>query len=51
MEMLQGLSWEEVLSNPYVWLIGLPGVGYLLVKKRVKILILLSSLGVFFYLL
>ena len=37
-EMLHDLKWEEVTSNPYVWLIGLPSVGYMLVKKRFKTL-------------
>jgi hypothetical protein len=50
-EMLHDLKWEEVTSNPYVWLIGLPSVGYMLVKRRFKTVILLASLGSFLYLL
>jgi hypothetical protein len=50
-KVVSDLKWEEELTNPYVWVIGLSIVGYLLVKKRVKALILLVSLGVFLYLL
>lgn len=51
LEMMHEFTWEEVLTNPYVWVIGLSSVGYLLLKKRVRILILLTSLGAFLYLL
>jgi hypothetical protein len=44
------MKWEEVLTNPYVWLVSLPLVGYMLWKKRFKTLVLLSSLAAFLYL-
>lgn len=50
-EILRNVKWEEVPSNPYVWLIGGPILLYLLIKKRFKTLVLLSSLGVLLYLL
>lgn len=50
-EMLRDLKWEEVLTNPYVWVIGLSSVGYMLMKKRFKALMLIFSLGIFLYLL
>jgi hypothetical protein len=45
------MKWEEVLANPYVWLIGLPLLGYMLWKKRFKTIILLFSLAAFLYLI
>jgi hypothetical protein len=50
-ELLRNLKWQEVVANPYVWLIGLPTLGYLLVRKRFKTLISLFSLAGFLYLL
>lgn len=51
MEIVHELKWEDLSSNPYVWLVGIPGVGYLLIRRRFKALILLSSMGGFLYLL
>ncbi len=51
MEIVHDLKWEEVAANPYVWLFGVPSVGYLVFKRRFKTLILLSSMGAFLYLL
>ncbi len=45
------LKWEEVLKNPYVWLTGLSILGYLIIKKRFKALLLIGSLAAFLYLL
>jgi hypothetical protein len=50
-KLMDELKWEEVLFNPYVWLIGLPVLGYLLIKKRFKALIFIFSLAAFLYLL
>ncbi len=50
-ELVRDLKWQEVAANPYVWLIGLPTLGYLLVRKRFKALMLLFSLVGFLYLL
>ena len=50
-QLFDKLKWEEVVTNPYVWLIGLPYLGYMLVKKRFKTLILLFSLAAFVYLM
>jgi hypothetical protein len=50
-QLFDKLKWEEVLTNPYVWLIGLPSLGYMLWKKRFKTLILLLSLAAFVYLI
>ncbi len=49
-ELLRDLKWREVAANPYVWLIGVPTLGYLLVRKRFKTLMLLFSLVGFLYL-
>lgn len=51
MEIVHNLEWEDVASNPYVWLIGIPSVGYMLVKRRFKSLVVLSSMGAFLCLL
>lgn len=51
MEIVHDLKWEDVSSNPYVWLIGLPSIGYMLYKRRIKTLVLLSSMVGFLYLL
>jgi len=50
-QLLEGLKWEEVLRNPFVWLIGLPSLAYLLYRNRFKTLIILASLAAFLYLL
>jgi hypothetical protein len=50
-KLIDELKWEEVLHNPYVWLIGLPILGFLLIKKRFKILVFICSLAAFLYLL
>jgi hypothetical protein len=49
-ELIQKLKWEEVVKNPYLWLIGLPILGVLLVRKSYRILILIFSLAAFLYL-
>jgi hypothetical protein len=49
--LIDELKWEEVLRNPYVWVIGLPLLGYLLIKKRFKALMFIFSLVAFLYLL
>ncbi len=49
-ELIAGLKWEEVLRNPFVWLIGLPTLGYMLYRKNFKALIFIVSLGAFLYL-
>ncbi len=49
-ELVHNLKWEDVLANPYVWLIGLSSVGYMVVKKRFKTLVLIFSLVAFLYL-
>jgi hypothetical protein len=50
-QLFDKLKWEEVLTNPYVWLIGLPSLGYMLWKKRFRTLILFLSLAAFLYLI
>jgi hypothetical protein len=50
-QLLDKLKFEEVLRNPYVWLIGLSTLGYLAVRKRFKALLLIFSLIAFLYLL
>jgi len=50
-QLLDKLKFEEVLRNPYVWLIGLSTLGYLAVRKRFKSLLLIFSLIAFLYLL
>jgi hypothetical protein len=50
-QWVEELKMEEVLRNPYVWLIGLSILGYLIVKKRFKALLLIFSLVAFLYLL
>ncbi len=49
-QMIDTLKWEDVYRNPYVWVIGLPSLGYMLWKKRFKTVILLFSLVAFLYL-
>jgi hypothetical protein len=50
-QLIDQLKWEDVFNNPYVWLIGMPMVGYLLIRKRFKALMLIFSLAAFLYLL
>jgi hypothetical protein len=50
-QMLDEMKWEEVLTNPYLWLIGLLSLGCMLWKKRFKTIILLLSLAAFLYLI
>ena len=50
-QLLDDLKWEEVLRNPYLWLIGLPVFGYLVFRKRFRTIVLVSSLVAFVYLL
>jgi hypothetical protein len=50
-ELLADLKWEDVVRNPYVWLIGLPTLGYLLYRKRFRTMIFIGSLAAFIYLL
>jgi hypothetical protein len=50
-KMFDELKWEEVLTNPWVWVLGLLSLGYMLWKKRFKTLVLLVSLAAFLYLI
>jgi hypothetical protein len=50
-QLIDELKWEEALRNPYVWLIGMPILGYLMIKKRFKVLMVVFSLVAFLYLL
>jgi hypothetical protein len=50
-QLLADLKWEEVLRNPFVWLIGLPSLGYMLYRKKFKTLLFIASLAAFLYLL
>jgi hypothetical protein len=50
-QLFASLKWEEVLRNPFVWLIGLPTLGYMLYRKQFKTLVLIVSLAAFLYLL
>lgn len=49
-ELMSKLKWEEVLKNPYVWLIGLSSLGYLVYRKAFKTLILIGSAVMFLFL-
>jgi hypothetical protein len=49
-DLMSNLNWERVIRNPYVWLIGLSSLGYLVYKKAYKSIILIASVGVFLYL-
>jgi hypothetical protein len=49
-EVIEKLKWEEVIVNPYAWLIGLPILGLMLMRKMFKTLILVFSLAAFVYL-
>jgi hypothetical protein len=50
-QLIEELKFEEVAKNPYVWLIGLPMLGYLAVRKRFRLLLVIFSLVAFLYLL
>jgi hypothetical protein len=50
-QLFDEMKWGEVISNPYLWLIGLLSLGYMLWKKRFKTIILLLSLAAFLYLI
>ena len=50
-QLFASLKWEEVFRNPFVWLIGLPTLGYMLYRKQFKTLVLIVSLAAFLYLL
>lgn len=50
-KLIDELKWEDVLLNPYVWMIALPMLGYLLIKGRHRTLVLIFSLVAFLYLL
>ena len=50
-QLLADLNWEAVLRNPFVWLIGLPILGYLVYRKRFRTIIFISSLAALAYLL
>jgi hypothetical protein len=49
-EFVWKFKWEEVIANPYLWLIGLPIAGLMLARKMYKTLILIFSLAAFLYL-
>ena len=50
-QLIDELKWQDAVRNPYVWLIGVPIIGYLLIRKRIKALVFLFSLAAFLYLL
>ena len=49
-QLFAALKWEDVFGNPYVWLIGLPLLGYMLYRKRFKTLVFVFSLAALIYL-
>ena len=51
MKMLKNLKMEQVLYSPVVWVVAVVFVGFCLVKKQVKWLVLAASIALFFLLL
>ena len=51
MKLFRNLKWEQVLRNPYVWVVTLVLVGFCVLKKRYKYLVVAASLLLFFLLL
>jgi hypothetical protein len=43
LELLRHFNWREAFSNPMVWLIGLPLIGFLVFKRMYRVIILLIT--------
>jgi len=50
-EIFRELDWQEALHNPFLWVVGLPLMAYLVWKRRFHALLLIFSLFAFVALL
>ncbi len=50
-DVLNDVDWLAVLSNPITWVVALPVLGLLILRKQVKLIVLGISAVVFFVLL
>ncbi len=46
-EEFRNLDWGKVLSTPAVWFVSIPLVGYMVWKRKFRMMLLLASLLVF----
>ena len=46
-EAVRDLDWGKVLATPAVWLVSVPVLGYMVWKRKFRMMLLLASLLVF----
>ncbi len=50
-EVVRNLDWGKVLSTPEVWFVAVPVLGYLVWKRKFRLMLFFASLAVFTFLL
>jgi hypothetical protein len=51
LEMIRQVEWKEVLRNFYVWATAVPILAFILITKKIRLLVFIISLGLFVVLL
>ncbi|HAA03929.1 MAG TPA: hypothetical protein DCE18_11205 [Syntrophobacteraceae bacterium] len=46
-EEVRNLDWSKVLSNPVVWFVSVPLLGYMIWKRKFRMILLFASMLVF----
>jgi len=49
LDMIARVDWQKVLLSPFTWLVLIPVLGYLILRRHFRILLVSASVGVFLF--